>query len=331
MNYLIYLQPLTSILSAILLAILVDIGLRLLPQARDRLLPLLGLPARLALSLNRKLNREERARETRYNRGIFTFIVILVFGLVLGGILELAARRQIGIEPVIWFLCFQVTFAWTAGTELLKTKTVNEGLAILDRRQINVLVPTNNPDRHAIARMFIEATATSMHRGWLSPVLWAIFVKLLGGPALLAGIVVVTLLEAERVLVTQETKGTPFVMPFEFAEAIIDFVPARVAALLWALGAFFTPGAKPLTSLRAMFVQSSAHRAVNSGWPVAAVAGALNIALPGGKKRDLWVGAAKATAKAEPRDIGRAIFLHAVTLGLTILIFTALLLLSIGA
>jgi adenosylcobinamide-phosphate synthase len=337
MNYLIYLQPLTSILSAILLAILVDIALRLLPQARDRLMPLLGLPAGLALSLNRRLNRQERATNTRYNRGIFTFAVIVLFGFMLGFFCVFLVRQLLELEPVIWFLCFQVTFPWTAGAELLKAlqepekQAVSEGLAILRRRQVSVLVPTANPDRHAIARMMIEATATSLHRGWLSPVLWAIVVKLFGGPALVTAIIVVTLLEAERVLVTQDTKNTPFVLPFELAEAIINFIPARVAALLWALGAFFTPGAKPLTSLRAMFVQSSAHRAVNSGWPVGAVAGALNIALPGGRKRDLWVGAANSTAKAEPRDIRRAMFLHAVTLGLTILIFTALLLLSIGA
>jgi adenosylcobinamide-phosphate synthase len=331
MNTLAYLQPLTPTLSAILLALLVDIGLRLLPQARDRIAPLLGLPARLAASLNRRLNRKERTYNTRYNRGIFTLIVVLSFGLIFGLVLEIISKQPLPIEPVIWFLCFQVTFPWTAGTELLKTQDVNGGLQVLERREVHVLVPSTKPDRHAIARMFIEATATCLHRGYLSPVLWAIFIRLFNGPAILVAVLIVTLLEAERVLVTQETKNTPFVAPIEWAEAIINFVPARIAAFLWALGAFFTPGAKPFTALRAMFVQSAAHRTVNSGWPVAAVAGALNIALPGGKKRDLWVGAANATAKAEPRDISRAIFLHAVTLSLTILILAAMLLLSIGA
>lgn len=337
MNILMYLQPLTPVLSAILLATIADILLRLIPQARDRLMPLLGLPAGLAENLNRKLNRNQRSKDSRFNRGIITLIFMIVFGLTLGLVLQTVASRHISFEPVIWFLCFQVTFPWTAGTELLKTKqktdkqAVAEGTAILERRQVSVLVPTVNPDRFGIARMMIEATATSLHRGWLSPVLWGLAAAMVGLPPIMTAVTIVTLLEAERVLVTQESKNSPFVVIFQLIEAIVNFIPARVAALLWALGAFFTPGAKPLTALRAMFVQSAAHRAVNSGWPVAAVAGALNIALPGGKKRNLWVGAKDATAKAEPHDISRAIFLHAVTLGLTILIFTALLLLSIGA
>lgn len=337
MNFLTYLQPLTPTLSAILLATIADILLRLLPQARDRLMPLLGLPSGLAQSLNRKLNRNQRSQDSRFNRGIISFVFMLSFGLILGLILQIIANRHITLEPVIWFLCFQLTFPWTASAELRKVLTkpekqaINGGLAVLDRRQVSVMVPSLNPDKHGIARMLVEATAASLHRGWLSPIIWGLAAKMLGWPPLLVAVTVVTLLEAERVLVTQQSKGSHFVVIFELIESIINFIPARIAALLWALGAFFTPGAKPFTALRAMFVQSAAHRAVNSGWPVAAVAGALNIALPGGKKRNLWVGAKNATAKAEPKDISRVIFLHAVTLALSVLIFTAMLLLSIGA
>lgn len=337
MHFLIFLQPLTPTLSAILLATVADILLRLIPQARDRIPPLLGLPAQLAAGLNRRLNRKGRSGESRFNRGIITLIFILFFGLVLGSVLQFIATRHIFLEPVFWFLCFQLTFPWTAGQEMRRVlnkpgkNTIADGLAVLQRRQVPVLVPTTNPDTHGLARMVIEATATSLHRGWLSPVFWGLAGKLVCDMPLLVAILVVTLLEAERVLVKQDTKGSHFVVIFELVEAILNFIPARIAAFLWALGAFFTPGAKPFTSLRAMFVQSAAHRAVNSGWPVAAVAGALQVALPGGRKSTVWVGAKQATAKAEPRDISRAIFLHAVTLGLTVLIFTALLLLSIGA
>ena len=337
MNFLTYLQPLTPTLSAILLATIADVLLRLVPQARDRIMPLLGLPAALAEKLNRKLNRNQRSRDSRFNRGIISLIFMALFGVILGYVLQFIAHRHISLEPVFWFLCFQLTFPWTAGAELRKAlsrpekQAITGGLTVLQRRQVSVLVPTPNPDRHGIARMMIEATAASLHRGWLSPVLWGLAAKMIGLPPVMVAVVIVTLLEAERVLVTQETKGSHFVVIFELIEAIINFIPARIAAFLLALGAFFTPGAKPFTALRAMFVQSAAHRAVNSGWPVAAVAGALNIALPGGKKRNLWVGAKDATAKAEPKDISRVIFLHAVTLGLSVLIFTALLLLSIGA
>lgn len=326
------LQPLIPMLSAMLVAVIADVLLRLVPQARDRVLPLLGLPAGLAGWLKRKLNRDNRAKHVRLNRGIISLLAILFVGTMLGAVCEILAHFHPAVAPVIWFFCLRVTFPWSAGNDVLSAwKTGNNGLEILQRRQVPVLVPTQKPDRHAIARMLIEATATSLHRGWLAPLLWALMAALLHGPAMMIAVMVVFLLEAERVIVTQETQGSAFAFGCETIEAIINFVPARVAALFFALGAFFTPGAKPFTALRAMFTQSAAHRAVNSGWPVAAVAGALHVALPGGRKRDLWIGTKDATAKAEARDIQKAVWLHAVTMGLTALVFTALLLLSIGA
>ncbi len=333
-----YLSTLTPVLSAVLVATILDILLRLLPQARDRMLPLLGVPAALAQSLNRKLNRSERGKNTRYNRGVITLGIMMAAGLLLGGFFQLVVRMNSALEPLIWFICFRLTFPWTAGVELLKAWTnkpnkqdVAKGLAIIERRQVPVLVPSSNPDRHAIARMMIEAAAVSLHRGWFSPILWGVAAKFAGFPPVLVMVLIVTLLEAERVIVTQESKHTPFTAGFELIEAIINFIPARVAALFWALGAFFTPGAKPLAAIRSMFVQSTTHRAINSGWSVAAVAGALNVALHGGKTRDGWVGGKNATARADINDIRRVIFLHAVTLALGALVLTALLMLSIGA
>lgn len=337
MNALVYLQPLTPVLSAILVAVIVDILLRLVPQARDRMGPVFGLPAAMAHSLLRKLNRKERAQNVRFTRGIITLLAMAFVGLVLGAIIQVMAAMRPAFEPAFWFLVLQLTFPWTAGGELLKAlqkpekESLKAGLAVLERRHVPVLVPSLNPDRHALIRMMIEATATSLHRGLLSPLLWAVLAKFLGLPPLMVAVFVTCLLEGERVIVTQETKASAFAYGFEVIEAIINFVPARVAALFWVLGAFFTPGANPLRALKGMFTQSEGHRAVNSGWPVAAVANALNIALPGGKKRDLWIGPAKASAKAQPGDLQRALWLHAVTVAFTILVLTALLLLSIGA
>lgn len=337
MNILVYLQPLAPMLSAMLAAVIVDIVLRLVPQARDRMDPLLGIPARLAAALSRKLNRSERPKHVRFSRGIITLMVVMGMGIAFGAVLEGVARLVPVMTSVIWFLCLRLTFPWHAGHELLqlwKHETpgkLSESAEILRRRRVPVLVPTTNPDRHALARMLIESTACALHRGWLGAVFWGGISALLDAPVILVVVLVTFLLEAERVIVTQNTKGSAFVAAFELIEAILNFIPARVAALFWALGAFFTPGANPLAAIHTMFTQSAAHRAVNSGWPVAAVAGALNIALPGGKKRDLWVGTKNATAKAGARDIQKALWLHGVTLGLTILIFTALLLLSIAA
>ena len=80
MNILHYLAPLVSPLSALLVATLADVLLRLLPQARDRMGPLFGLPARLAENLEAKLNRPERSLRTRRTRGRITFVLVVLLG-----------------------------------------------------------------------------------------------------------------------------------------------------------------------------------------------------------------------------------------------------------
>lgn len=330
-----FLQPLLSPLSAVLLAVMVDMLLRLVPQARDRIDPLLGIPARFALRFEKKLNRKTRGKKTREMRGVITLVLVLIIGMILAVGIEEAGLHYQGIEPLFWFVCFRLTFPWTATVELLKAwkhkKAAAEGMDILERRRISILVPTKNPDRHAVARMVIEASAVSLHNGFLSAVLWGCVAALFGHSAIAVAVFVTVLLEAERVIVSQENADTPFAQPFQLIEAIINFVPARVAALFWALGAFFTPGASPNGALACMFNQSDAHRAVNAGWPVASVAGALNIALPGGKKRDGWIGRSKSTAKAGEGDVQRVLWLHVVTVTVTVLVLTAVLILSLAA
>jgi adenosylcobinamide-phosphate synthase len=333
MPFLHFLQPLIPVLSAVLVAILGDALLRLLPQARDRLDPLLGIPARMAERLMSKLNRAERAQKTRASRGLITLLFMVIVAVALGGGAEALRRYYPEIEPVLWFLCFRATFPWTAGYELTREKKITpaKGLAILVRRRVPQFITVKNPDGHGVARMFIEATATSLHRGYLSPVLWGVVAALVHYPALFVAVFITALLEAERIIVTVDNIDTPFAQPFQLIEAIVNFVPARVAALLWVLGSCFTPGAKPGEALAGMFRQSEKHALVNNGWPEGAVAGALNVALPSGKKRDEWLGGKNATARADAADVQRVIFLHAVTLGLTVLIFTATLFIAIGS
>lgn len=336
-----FLQPLAPVLSAILLATIADVVLRLFSGARDRFDPLLGIPARMALRLETKLNRRERPRNVRYSRGIITLLIMIAIGLVLGfGLKEVAVMaRSKGwmLEPVIWFFCFRLTFPWTAGVDLVKQwkkpekALLAEGFAILERRRVPILVASAKNDKHGLARMVIEATATSLHRGWLSAVLWGCVAALLDFSPIVTAVLIVTMMEAERVIATQDNAASPFVKPFETVEAVINFVPARVAALIFVLAAFFTPGAKPFIALGQMFGQSDAHRSYNSGWPVAAVAGAVDVALQTGGREQAWIGAKTATAQVVAKDVTRVVWLHGVAVGLSVLIFTAVLLLSLAA
>lgn len=337
MHYLSVLQPLAPVLSAIMAALLVDILLRLVAAGRDHLDPLLGLPAGLARWLQQKLDRPERSREDRQVRGRLAVGFVMIIGLICGAFLQYVSEIKSIFSIIIWFFCFRLTFIWTASVDLLKiwsmkdAEFVTKGMNILRRRHVEPLVPNVKPDRHAVARMLIESLAVSLHRGWLSPVFWALVSALLNWSPLAIGVWTVFLLEAQRVIVTAENKNSAFAQSFEVIESAINFIPARIAAMFFVLGAVFTPGAKPLTAFRAMFVQSDGHRFVNGGWPVAAVAGALNVALPSGIKDTQWLGPKNATAKAGFNDVKRALWLHCVTVAVMGLIFTSLLFLSLAS
>src|SRR5690606_27106961 len=143
-----FLQPLVPMLSAVLVAVLVDVALRfLVPPARDRMDPLFGIPARFAHRLENKLNRAERALSVRLTRGFIALGIMAAIGLILAVGLSVLSREHEIVAPVIWWACFRITFPWTAGLELLKAYKSSDsgaakGLAILERHRITALVPT---------------------------------------------------------------------------------------------------------------------------------------------------------------------------------------------
>jgi adenosylcobinamide-phosphate synthase len=328
MNFFTHLQPLVPLLSAVLVALLADAVTRLLvPDFRDRLDPLLGVPARMARRLHDKLNRAVRTRADRAGRGFIAFVMIMGVGGVLGIGLGAAAAMHPWAAPLVWFLCLRMGAPWGAGPAALR----GGGPEILERFRVPVLVPTRTPDRHAVIRMIMETVATSVHLGGLSAIFWACVAVYAGIDGLAVAVFITTLQEADRVVTTPENAGTPFVQLFEITEKIINFVPARVAALLFVLAAFFVPKGRPGAAFRLMFNQGERHILIDSGWPIAAVSGALHVALPAGRGRNKWIGADDATARATDADLRRALWLHAVVSLLVILIFTAMIFLGLGS
>lgn len=321
-----FLQRLTPVLSVLLAALALDIGLRLFGGLRDRIDPLLGLPAALADFLQRKLNRPERTLSVRRQRSLIAFVILLVLGLGFGWALQHLGTRVPEIAPLLWFLCLHATTPWTTGIELRKAATPAQAMEIFIRRRLPLAAPIN--DMHGAARHYLVETARLWARGAVSPIFWGLLVALLHGPTLFAAVLVTTLGEAERVLRQEGARSASFLIPFAGAEAIANFVPARIAALLLALAAIFTPGARPVAAIRGMFAHAEIFAHANDGWPVAATAGALRVALQGDGKA--WVGMKDATARADKGDILRGLWLHATATGLLMLILAALLLLSLA-
>ena len=130
-------------------------------------------------------------------------------------------------------------------------------------------------DQAGVSRAAIESLAENFSDGVVAPVFWA---ALLGLPGLLA---YKTLNTADSMI----GHKTPRHQQFGWAAARLDdlanFIPARLSGLLACLGALFLPGADALAGFRAMRRDARYHRSPNAGWPEAAFAGALGLAIAG--------------------------------------------------
>ena len=164
-------------------------------------------------------------------------------------------------------------------------------------------------DHFAVARAAIESTAENFADGVVAPVFWA---ALLGLPGMLA-------YKTINTLDSMIGHRTPRYEHFGWFAARLDdlanWLPARLAAVLILVAGLLLPGARPGAGWRAMRHDAHRHRSANAGWPEAAMAGCLGLALAGPRRYgeevvdDAWMGDGR--AEATSADIRRALQLLA--------------------
>jgi adenosylcobinamide-phosphate synthase len=101
---------------------------------------------------------------------------------------------------------------------------------------------------------------------------------------------------------------------------VLNVIPARISGFLIAAAAALAPQAQARASIRTMLRDASRHRSPNAGWPEAAIAGALGLALAGPRRYaegvvdDPWIGEGR--ARATPVDMLRALLIYVVACAL---------------
>ena len=212
--------------------------------------------------------------------------VLVVMGLVAG-----AALLGVVIEalPLGWL------WSLIGGAILLAQKSLVQHVqAVADglrygvgegRRAVAMIVgrDTRAMDEPAVARAAIESAAENFSDGVIAPAFWF----LVGG---LPGILVYKIVNTADSMIGYRT---PRHEEFGWAAArlddVLNWVPARITACLIAL-AFWSGRAVDVVRQDA-----GLHRSPNAGWPEAAMAGVLDVALAGprsyhGQSRDFpWV------------------------------------------
>ncbi len=130
-------------------------------------------------------------------------------------------------------------------------------------------------DEHGIARAAIESGAENYSDGVVAPAFWYL---LLGLPGLLAYKAINTM---DSMIGHRSPRHHAFGRVAARIDDAVNWVPARMAGGLIALAALAVPGARPGRAWRTMLRDALRHSSPNAGWPEAAMAGALGLALLG--------------------------------------------------
>jgi adenosylcobinamide-phosphate synthase len=202
------------------------------------------------------------------------------------------------------------------------------GGLIAARKAVSMIVGRNpdSLDEAGVARAAIETTAENFSDGVVAPVFWFV---LLGLPGLALYKAINT---ADSMIGHRSARHEAFGWAAAKLDDIVNLAPARLSGVLVALAAPLA-GGSIATSLQVMWRDARLHKSPNAGWPEAAMAGALGLALAGPRRYgdrlvdDPFLNAA-GRKQATGADIARALNVLAAACGLQVLLVAALALLT---
>lgn len=251
-----------------------------------------ALIGRAVDKLSQRLNRPHLPRGRRILLG--SLCTLLIVGLAAG------------LGALIHALLAGVPFGWALEALLASTLLAFRGLydavravahglerSLADGREAVSRIVGRDPaslDAAGVARAAAESAAENFSDGFVAPVFWFL---LLGLPGLLAYKAVNTL---DSMIGHRNARFEAFGKVAARLDDAANFVPARLAGLLFALAALPLPGASTAGAWRTMLRDAPKHRSPNAGWQEAALAGALGLALAGPRRyggqvvEDHWMG-----------------------------------------
>lgn len=283
---------------------------------------------RTIAALDKRLNKPALPETDRKTRGVVLVGLLAVAAVAVGGAIAFVARAI----PHAWLL--EVFFAALLVAQRGLFDHVDDVARALDHNGLEAgrfavsRIVGRDPqslDEHGIARAAIESLAENFSDAVVAPVFWYV---LLGLPGLLLYKTVNTL---DSMVGYRNDKYRAFGWASARLDDWMNLIPARLSGLILALAAVFTTKGRPIRALRTMMTDARFHQSPNSGWPEAAMAGALDLALGGPRKYpglvvdQKWIGSGR--AKITVPDMDRALHLFStaclINAGVVILIMWA--------
>jgi len=263
--------------------------------------------------LERRLNNPAYADRRRFWLGLATTVITVAL-----------------VAIVAWaasWIVRQITLGWLIEAALASTLIAFRGLydavgavafglaANLDegRRAVAHIVGRDPKtlDGPGVARAAIESTAENFADGVVAPIVWY---ALFGLPGLAAYKAINTL---DSMIGYRDERYQWFGKAVARLDDVANWLPARLTGMLMCLVAMLVPRANGLLGWRTMWRDATKHRSPNAGWPEAAMAGALGLALAGPRVygaetvNDPWLGDGRQEATVNDIHAARRLYLWA--------------------
>lgn len=216
--------------------------------------------------------------ETRRRNGLICFVFLLAVTIALAATLE----------GILLWLPLGLILAAAASSSLLAQKSLEDHVrAVADaldiggldagRKAVSMIVgrDPDQLDEAGVCRAAIESLAENFSDGITAPALWLGLLGLAGGAAYKATNT------ADSMIGHKNERYHAYGWAAARFDDLVNLPASRLTALLFTAAACATPGASHQKAWEAVRRDAAKHKSPNAGWPEAAMAGALGLALAG--------------------------------------------------
>ena len=282
----------------------------------ERLYRRIGHPVtwigRLIATMEARWNRAEATPCTRRQRGRALVAVLLGVSLLTGAVLWAVAPAGLAGVLMLGLVASSLIAQRSLHAHVAAVADALERGGLDAGRDAVSHIVGRDPDTldtAGVARAAIESLAENFSDGVAAPVLWLAAL----GPA--GGLAYKAINTADSMIGHRTERHIDFGRAAARLDDWVNWPAARVSAGLVIAAAALLPGADPRAAWRAVRADARRHRSPNAGWPEAAMAGALGIALAGpraygGEMTDDPMMNAGGRRDAGAADIRRALALY---------------------
>lgn len=268
---------------------------------------------RLVVALEGSLNRDAWSTPRRKRTGVAALAALVFVAAAAGLLLEHLLVGWAGL-PVLAMLASSLLAQRSLASHVEDVAMALENGGLDAGRLAVSRIVGRDPqslDEAGVSRAAIESLAENFSDGVVAPAFW------LGAAGLPGGIAYKAVNTADSMI----GHKTPRHLAFGWAAArfddLVNLPASRLSGLLIVTAAALMPGASARDAWRAMLRDARFHKSPNAGWPEAAMAGALGLALAGPRSYggvlvdDVFMGEG-GRREANAADIRRALKLYAI-------------------